>query len=108
MNPPANASPAPVGSLTVAIGYAGTANVNDGWKMTAPYSPRLMTRVFRPRSMSDLAAETRERSPVNWLASASLIKRTSTLSIRRDSGSRLMSIQRFMVSQATILGRGDI
>ena len=48
MNPPANVSPAPVGSNTSSSGNAGAENISPSWNKSAPYSPCLITTVRAP------------------------------------------------------------
>ena len=48
MKPPANESPAPVGSTTFSIGNAGAAKTPPSWNSSAPASPRLMTTARGP------------------------------------------------------------
>src|SRR5208282_1216634 len=63
MNPPANESPAPVGSFTSSIGNAGARKgcapmpkAPSRKKMVAPYSPCFTTSAFGPMARTFLAA----------------------------------------------------
>ena len=104
MKPPANESPAPVGSTTSSIGNAGAANTPPSWNSSAPASPRLMTTDPGPIARIARAAAGRFACPDSWRASSSLSSSMSTRSSSFTSSGRLMSIQRFIVSQATKRG----
>ena len=56
MKPPANESPAPVGSTTSSSGKPGAAKTPCSSKRSAPCSPRLMMRRFGPRLRMSRAA----------------------------------------------------
>ncbi len=61
--PPANVSPAPVGSKTSSNGKAGAKKTCSSWNNKAPCSPFLMITVFGPNVMIFLAAFTKLYSP---------------------------------------------
>ena len=104
MKPPANESPAPVGSNTSPSGYAGAKNTDRSVNMNAPCSPFLMITWRGPRFMIQRAAFTRFVSSVSWRASPSLSVMRSTRSSSARRSERRLSIQKFIVSQATSFG----
>ena len=82
MKPPANESPAPVGSTTSSSGNAGAANTPPSWNSSAPASPRLMTTEAGPIARIARAAAGRLACPDSWRASSSL---SSSMSTRASS-----------------------
>ena len=77
MNPPAKASPAPVGSTTLSRGKAGAANTAPSWNSNAPYSPRLTTTVRGPRAWIARAAIAALDARAKLFASLSSMNTTS-------------------------------
>src|SRR5919107_1734959 len=104
MKPPANVSPAPVGSPTSAVGYAGRPNTPSSVYIAEPYSPCLTTTTFGPSSITARAARTRFGSSVSCLTSPSLTIRQSTVLIVLISDSWAMSIHRFIAPSALQIG----
>ena len=105
MKPPAKESPAPVGATTSSMGNAGAEKTPPSWNSNAPASPRLITTACGPMARIARAAAGRLASPDSWRASSSLSSNMSTRWSSRNSSGRLPEIQKFMVSQATNLGR---
>src|SRR5581483_5400431 len=105
MKPPANESPAPVGSTTSSMGNAGARNGCEPMpnapsrkKIVAPYSPCLMTNACGPMESTLRAARGRLLSPASIFASVSLISKTLISFKVSVSSLRLPRIQKFMVS----------
>src|SRR5882724_100065 len=103
--PPAKVSPAPVGSTTPSRISAGTNRRYPFPKTAAPCSPRFTTRAFGPIFRIAPAARARFPSPERSIASSSLMTRRSMTFSVLSRASRLPSIQKFIVSQTTRLGR---
>ena len=108
IKPPANVSPAPVGSTTFSKGIAGLKNVFPSSNIIAPCSPFFITTVLGPILWTAAAAKGRALRPVSCRTSSSLIIRTSTLEITFIKLSIAISIQKFIVSRTTKSGRVEI
>src|SRR6267378_141234 len=91
--PPANVSPAPVGSRTSASGKAGAKKLCSEVTRSAPYSPRFTTTALAPMRCAACAALITLLSPASWRTSPSLTIRTSTRSSTLSNCGRLDAIQ---------------
>ena len=105
MKPPANVSPAPVGSTTSSSGYAGAANTPCSWNRSAPDSPRLTITVFGPIARIARAARGRLCS-FDKLARLLVVddEQVDALEHLRQRSPSSPSIQKFIVSIATRRG----
>src|SRR6266480_6054203 len=92
-SPPANASPAPVGSRTSSSGYAGVQKIRSAVRRSAPYSARLMITARGPSASISRAALSTLCVAQNCRASASLTVTMSTRVMTSARASRRRSIQ---------------
>src|SRR5229473_2740093 len=102
---PANASPAPVGSITSSSGYAGTAKSEFWLNCRTPYSPRFTSTVSGPILRIARPALTRLCSPLSIRASSSLTVRISSRGNSLIKSWRSLAIQWFIVSAMPAKGR---
>ena len=103
-SPPANVSPAPVGSITSTSGHAGTISMSSCDIKNAPCSPFLISAYFGPMSKIFFAAFSSEPLPVRCRASCSFTVSRSTRAITFIRSSRVVLIHRSIVSSTVNFG----